>query len=226
LDLARSRWGRYAATVALAPAPADGGVTLPDIATDVGPLDELLERWTRDSTDRDFLTRMMLVDLQSYLPGDILTKVDRMSMARSLEARVPLLDHHVVEFALALPAHFAIRDQVGKWLFRKTIDGVVPQTVLGRRKQGFALPLCRWLRNDLAHRVQTLLRPDSGIYEFVDRAAVRRIAAEHQRGRRDHSHVLWRLLALDVWLSALMRGELARSSAERSAVYAGLSTVA
>src|SRR5690348_7666039 len=81
LDLARTRWGRYAATVALAAESQDGGVMLPDIARDVGTLDDLLGRWTRHSTGRDFLTRMMLADVQSYLPGDILTKVDRMSMA-------------------------------------------------------------------------------------------------------------------------------------------------
>jgi asparagine synthase (glutamine-hydrolysing) len=226
LDLARTRWGRYAATVALAPASDDGGVLLPDIATNVGMLDALLDRWTRQTTDRDFLTRMMLVDVQSYLPGDILTKVDRMSMANSLEARVPLLDHHVVEFALALPAHLTRRDHVGKWLFRRAIAHVVPPAVLTRRKQGFALPLCRWLRQDIAHRVRALLRPDSPIYEFVDRAAVQRVAAEHQRSRRDHSHLLWRLLALDVWLSALTRGELGRSSPQRSVAYVGLSTTA
>jgi asparagine synthase (glutamine-hydrolysing) len=226
LDLARTRWGRYAATVALAPESRDGGVLLPDLATDVGPLDQLLDRWTLQSTERHFLTRMMLVDVQSYLPGDILTKVDRMSMANALEARVPLLDHHIVEFALALPAHLVRRDQVGKWAFRRAIADVVPPTVLARRKQGFALPLCQWLRHDIAHRVRALLRPDSPIYEFVEHSEVQRVAAEHQRSRRDHSHLLWRLLALDVWLSALARGELARSSAQRTITYAGLSTIA
>ena len=228
LDLARTRWGRYAATVALAPDSRDGGVMRSDIASDVGTLDDLLERWTRGSADRDFLTRMMLVDVQSYLPGDILTKVDRMSMANSLEARVPLLDHLVVEFALSLPANLTRRGGVGKWLFRQAIADVVPHTVLTRRKQGFALPLDRWLRDELAHRVHALLQPDSMIYEFVNEDAVRRVAAEHQRRRRDHSHLLWRLLALHVWCSALSRGELARRSPRpsHSAGYVGLSTVA
>jgi hypothetical protein len=86
--------------------------------------------------------------------------------------------------------------------------------------------LCQWLRHDIAHRVRALLRPDSPIYEFVEHSEVQRVAAEHQRSRRDHSHLLWRLLALDVWLSALARGELARSSAQRTITYAGLSTIA
>ncbi|HKW49512.1 MAG TPA: asparagine synthase (glutamine-hydrolyzing), partial [Gemmatimonadaceae bacterium] len=139
LDLGRTRWGRYAATVAAAPAIADGGVALADIAQEVGPLDTVLERWTCEISERDFVTQMMLVDVQSYLPGDILTKVDRTSMAVSLEARVPLLDHEVVEFALSLPSHLTMRDGTGKWLLRKAIDGLVPRSVLERPKQGFGL---------------------------------------------------------------------------------------
>jgi len=210
LDLGRSRWGRYASTVALAPDPAEGGFGLPDIVADVGTLDSLLDRWTQESAGRDFVTRMMLTDIQSYLPGDILTKVDRTTMASSLEARVPLLDHVLVEFALALPARLTVGEGQGKRLFRKAIRGLVPSEVLDRRKAGFALPLARWFREELAHRIGALLRPDARIYEYVDAEAVRRLASEHLRGRRDHSHALWRLLVLDLWMGSLSRGELAR----------------
>jgi asparagine synthase (glutamine-hydrolysing) len=215
LDLGRTRWGRYAATIAAPPAIADGGVAHPDIADDVGPLDTLIERWSSATSRRDFVTGMMLVDVQSYLPGDILTKVDRTSMAVSLEARVPLLDHKVVEFALSLPQHLTIRDGESKWLFRRAVAGILPRTVLERPKQGFALPLRDWFRRELRHRVESLLRADSPIYEFTDVAAVRRIAAEHQSSRRDHSLLLWRLLALELWLRSLGRGELARPSSTR-----------
>ena len=155
---------------------------------------------------------MMLVDVQSYLPGDILTKVDRTSMAVSLEARVPLLDHNVVEFALSLPQNLTMRGGQSKWLFRRAIDGIVPRAVLERPKQGFALPLRCWFRRELRHRVEALLRNDSPIYEFADLAAVRQIAAEHQSSRRDHSLLLWRLLVLDLWQRCLGRGDLAQSS--------------
>jgi asparagine synthase (glutamine-hydrolysing) len=212
LDLGRTRWGRYAATIAAPPATNDGGVALPDIADDVGGLDQLIERWTHETSGRDFVTRMMLVDLQSYLPGDILTKVDRTSMAVSLEARVPLLDHMVVEFALSLPPHLTFRDGQSKWLLRRAVSGVVPQAVFDRPKQGFAVPLRHWFRRELRHRVEALLRDDSPIYEFADQAAVQRAAAEHHASRRDHSLLLWRLLVLDLWLRALDRGELALSS--------------
>jgi asparagine synthase (glutamine-hydrolysing) len=212
LDLGRTRWGRYAQTIAAPPATADGGVTLPDIADDVGSFDTLLDRWTGETSDRAFVTRMMLVDIQSYLPGDILTKVDRTSMAVSLEARVPLLDHKVVEFALSLPAHLTMRAGESKWILRRAIGSVVPRSVLERPKQGFALPLRHWFRRELRHRVESLLRADSPLYEFADLAAVRRVIAEHQSARRDHSLLLWRLLALDLWLQFVSRGELSHPS--------------
>jgi asparagine synthase (glutamine-hydrolysing) len=212
LDLGRTRWGRYAATIATPAGIDDGGVALPDIDDDLGELDALIERWTRDTAGRDFVTQMMLVDLQSYLPGDILTKVDRMSMAVSLEARVPLLDHTIVEFALSLPRHLTMHDGESKWLLRRAVSGVVPQSVFERPKQGFAVPLRHWFRRELRYRVEALLRDDSPIYDFADLAAVRRIAAEHQSARRDHSLLIWRLLVLDLWLRSLGRNELALSS--------------
>ena len=203
IDLSRTRWGRYAATVASSPNLEDGGIALSVVAGEIGPLDELLEPWTRDSAHREFVTRMMLVDLASYLPGDILTKVDRMSMAVSLEARVPLLDHHLVEFALSLPARLTMRDGRGKWPLREALRGLVPAELFERPKRGFALPIGTWLRRELNHRLTRLQRSDAPIYEFVDTAAVARLCGEHARGRRDHSHMLWRLLALDIWLRSL-----------------------
>src|SRR5206468_3264485 len=104
LDLSRSRWGRYAATVANPLHVAEGGIAEQSLAASGEAFDALLRRWVDAADGRDYPTRMMLVDIMSYLPGDILTKVDRMSMAVSLEARVPLLDHHLAEFALSLPS--------------------------------------------------------------------------------------------------------------------------
>ena len=97
-----------------------------DVAERARPFDQVLDRVVRRAAERDFMTQLMIVDMQSYLPGDILTKVDRMSMAHSLEARVPLLDHVLAEFALSLPARLKLRDGVGKWVLRRAIRRSVP----------------------------------------------------------------------------------------------------
>lgn len=208
LDLSRGLRGRYGATVAQALGARDGGVMLH--APHALQLDRILDRWFDGAQGRDFLTQMTLVDIQSYLPGDILTKVDRASMAVSLEARVPLLDHPLVEFAVGLPGSLKRRDGTGKWVLREAIRGLVPESVFDQPKRGFAVPLGRWFRSDLSHRLQTLARSDRRVYAYVDRASILRLIREHNTGRRDHSQMLWRVLILDLWLHALAQGELAQ----------------
>jgi asparagine synthase (glutamine-hydrolysing) len=148
--------------------------------------------------------------MATYLPGDILTKVDRASMAVSLEARVPLLDHPLVEFALSLPDGLKLRDGTGKWVLREAIRGLVPPLVLEKRKQGFAVPLRSWFRHELRHRVDALHAGAARIGEYVDARAVGRIVREHLTRRRDHSDLVWRLMALELWLAALERGDIGR----------------
>jgi asparagine synthase (glutamine-hydrolysing) len=209
LDLSRTRRGRYAATVAEPVGASEGGVLRsapPELE-----LDRILDRWFDEAGERDFLTQMTLVDMASYLPGDILTKVDRASMSVSLEARVPLLDHPLVEFAVGLPGHLKRRDGKGKWILREAIKGLVPESVFHQPKRGFGVPLGRWFRNELSHRLDTLLRPDRSVYKYVDHQSVTRLVREHRTGRRDHSQMLWRVLVLDLWLEALARGELAQA---------------
>jgi asparagine synthase (glutamine-hydrolysing) len=138
----------------------------------------------------------------TYLPGDILTKVDRMSMKVSLEARVPLLDHVLTEFAVSLPSALKLRDGSGKWILRRAADGLVPPVALRTGKKGFAVPLAAWFRDPLRHRLEALTQPRSRLDPWVDRKALERVVAEHVRGRRDHSPVLWRLVVLDRWLDA------------------------
>jgi asparagine synthase (glutamine-hydrolysing) len=211
LNLARSPRGRYASTVAAPVRASEGGVMRDEIAARHPTIDQILEDVFNKTGARDFTTQLMVVDLLSYLPGDILTKVDRMSMAPSLEARVPLLDHVVIEFAVSLPPSLKMRGGVGKWLLRRSIEGTVPDTVLTRPKQGFGVPLGRWFRRELSHRIDQLLSPASTIYEFYDPARVRGIVTEHRAHRRDHSQTIWRLMLLDLWLRALARGTIARA---------------
>jgi asparagine synthase (glutamine-hydrolysing) len=209
LNRSRDRRGRYANTVANVLARADGGVAADRIASLASDLDRILDTWFDRASARDFITQMTLVDMGTYLPGDILTKVDRMSMAVSLEARVPLLDHHVVEFAASIPSSLKLRNGTGKWLLREAVKGLVPDWVLTKPKQGFAVPLDHWFRGPLRHRIEGLRRPDAAIAEWTDPGALRRVADEHLSGQRNHQGTLWRLMVLDGWLRALSAGELA-----------------
>lgn len=205
LNQGRSAFGRYASTVALPALVHEGGVVRREVAGERAELEHVLAELFDATAGRDFSARMALVDVQSYLPGDILTKVDRMSMKVSLEARVPLLDHHLVEFALSLPTRLKFRDGIGKWIFREAIRDLVPPAVLQKPKQGFGVPLNLWLRGPLRHRLELLGGQSSPIYQWCDPVATHRIMEEHLRGRRDHSYQLWRLLVLDLWLVARQR---------------------
>ncbi|PYP78197.1 MAG: asparagine synthase (glutamine-hydrolyzing) [Gemmatimonadetes bacterium] len=230
LDMTRTLQGRYAATVAVPPDVSEGGVLSAQLASDIPPMDALLSAAFSPVAGRDLLAQLTAVDLVTYLPGDILTKVDRMSMAVSLEARVPLLDHHIVEFAMAMPSRLKQRNGVGKWLLRQAIDGLVPPRVLAHPKHGFGVPLARWFREDLRYRLDALMEPESRIAPFVDRDAVARLVLEHRSARRDHSHLLWRLIALEIWLGALAEGRLAHASplapaVRQSAATANVNTV-
>jgi asparagine synthase (glutamine-hydrolysing) len=208
LDISRNPRGRYAARVAQALPIDEGGiVSNPSAEHD---LERLLDHHFEPAIDRDFLTQMTLVDLGTYLPGDILTKVDRASMSASLEARVPLLDHPLVEFAVALPGHLKRRNGTGKWILREAGKGLVPASVFSEPKRGFAVPLGRWFRHELRHRLVALSTRGRAAYAYLDYDSVQRLVREHTLGRRDHSALLWRVLVLDLWLVALGRGELAR----------------
>jgi asparagine synthase (glutamine-hydrolysing) len=201
--------GRYAGTVASPLSVAEGGVASAGIAHWRPALERVLDPWFDRFGSRDFATQMMLVDLETYLPGDILTKVDRMSMAVSLEARVPILDHKVVEFAMSLPSRLKLRDGVGKMVLRKAITGLVPDSVLSRPKQGFAVPLPEWFRRPLRYRIDRLNDRGTAIGDWTEASAVRRITEEHLTGRRDHGGLIWRLVVLNGWLQALRDGKLA-----------------
>jgi asparagine synthase (glutamine-hydrolysing) len=209
LDFTRSAAGRYASTVALALDPAEGGVAKAAVSELAGAPEEQMAAWFEQVGDRDLSTQLMLVDLQSYLPGDILTKVDRTSMAVSLEARVPLLDHELAEFAIGVPASAKIRGGEGKWLLREAIRGIVPDIVLSHPKQGFAVPIDAWLRRELRYHLDRIQGGQSPIHEWVDAAATGRVIREHLSGRRNHKGLVWRLIVLDLWMRALARGELA-----------------
>ncbi|MDQ1728473.1 MAG: hypothetical protein QOD33_598 [Pyrinomonadaceae bacterium] len=146
------------------------------------------------------LDSLLYIDSKTYLPGDILTKVDRMSMAVSLEARVPLLDHKLIEFVTRIPAALKLAGLETKHLFKRAIADLVPAEVLHRPKQGFGVPIQHWINQQLRERIRdTLNDPRTLQRGYVTRQYVALLLDEHERGRRDHSMALWSLLMLELW---------------------------
>jgi asparagine synthase (glutamine-hydrolysing) len=145
-------------------------------------------------------SQMMRFDLETYLPEDILTKVDRMSMAHSIESRVPLLDHEVVTFAASLPSHMKLHEGERKRVLKRVAATVLPGDVLMRRKQGFAVPLDTWFRSSLRDFVvDTLQSPLTRQRGYFQLRFIDRVLGEHLSGRRDHSLRLWQLVMFELW---------------------------
>lgn len=146
------------------------------------------------------LDSLLYIDSKTYLPGDILTKVDRMSMAVSLEARVPLLDHKLIEFVTRIPASLKMNGLETKYLFKQAVADLVPAEILNRPKQGFGVPIQQWINQQLRERIRdTLNDPRTLQRGYVSRSHVEQLLDEHERGRRDHAMGLWSLLMLELW---------------------------
>ena len=142
----------------------------------------------------------MLTDVMTYLPDDILVKVDRASMAVSLEAREPLLDHRLVEFAWRLPLGLKMRGHQGKWILRRLLSNYVPPVLFERPKRGFSLPLAEWLRGPLRDWVESLLDERRMRQEgFFDAEKVQRKWREHLSGSRNWHPHLWNVIAFQLW---------------------------
>ena len=158
----------------------------------------------RDAPARDALDRAQYADIKHWLPGDILTKVDRTSMDVSLEAREPLLDHELVQFCATLPASMRLRRGEGKWLMKRALRRHLPDDILYRPKMGFVTPISAWFRGPLADEAQRLARSatlaDTG---WFDMAAIETLVAEHRTGRAEHGRTLWQLAMLDRSLARL-----------------------
>jgi asparagine synthase (glutamine-hydrolysing) len=171
------------------------------VLRDSGNPEDVMYGYFDRAPAKDPVSQMLYVDTKTYMVADILTKVDRMSMATSLEVRVPILDHVFAEWATGLPAEWKLRDGKQKYILRKLAERVgVPREVLYRRKQGFAMPLVHWMKNELKELIQTvLLDPRTQQRGYFDSRGVRQLLDEHFRGRRNHSGRIWRLLMFELW---------------------------
>jgi asparagine synthase (glutamine-hydrolysing) len=163
----------------------------------------------------DHVASLLYLDAKTYLPGDILTKVDRMSMAASLEARVPLLERDLVEFVSRMPASLKMRGAESKYVFKRAVRGLVPDEILDRPKQGFGVPIGEWINRELRERIHdTFADPRTRSRGIVEPAYVDVLLAEHERGRRDHSNPLWSLFVLELWHRAYVDEALAAQEEE------------
>ena len=152
-------------------------------------------RWPRTS---DLVTHMAAIDAISYLPDDILTKVDRATMSVSLEGRVPLLDRELVEFAASLPTHLKLRGSVPKWPLRAVLERSVPSALIDRPKSGFGVPIDSWIRGPLRSWAEERVFSTTTT-SFLEVDAVRRVWDDHQRGRRNGAYELWDVIMLAEW---------------------------
>ena len=150
----------------------------------------------RAAPARDALDRAQYADFRHWLPGDILTKVDRTSMAVGLEAREPLLDHRLIEFCATLPSALRLRWGEGKWLMKKALEPWLPRDILYRPKMGFVTPVSAWFRGQLADEAAALTRSPV-LASWFDLHAIERIVADHRAGRAEHGRTLWQLVMLE-----------------------------
>jgi len=161
---------------------------------------DLIVNWYAKADASAFLDKTLFVDVKSYLPDDLLVKVDIASMANSLEARSPFLDHKLMEFAAALPPHLKLNGIQSKYLLKKAFSSVLPRSVLYRKKMGFGVPIDRWLRNELKELTyQILLEKRTVERGLFKEQAVRMLIDEHMLKRADNSYRIWALLFMEVW---------------------------
>ena len=168
---------------------------------------EVFHRHARGADTEDPLALIQYLDLKTYLVGDINTKVDRASMAHSLEVREPLMDHPLVEWLASLPSSMKVQGQEGKWLLKKAMESRLPQEILYRPKMGFAVPLARWFRGPLRSRLRdALLGERLASTGFFNRKYIEELIDQHSSGRRDYSSSLWTLLMFDAFLRNVVDG--------------------
>jgi asparagine synthase (glutamine-hydrolysing) len=186
------------------------GVMSPELVRDVladstGGALAHFQTYFRAANGGDPVPTLLDVNLRSYLPDDLLIKADRMSMAASLEARSPFLDHVLVEFAATIPVSLKLRGSVGKYILKRAFEDKLPLEIIRRKKHGFGVPIGKWFRTSLReYLTDTLLSAQATGRGLLRTEAVRQLVNAHLSGQRDHGHALWTLMMLEVWHRTFM----------------------
>jgi asparagine synthase (glutamine-hydrolysing) len=169
------------------------------------PADITREHYANADTD-DHLGKILYTDIKTYLPGDILVKVDRMSMAHSLETRAPLLDYRVVEYAANLPSALKLNGKEKKYLLKRSFETMLPEDVLYRKKMGFSVPLAHWLRHEIRDLAEGIFSDDNGgLAECFDMHKVRQLWRNHLNGQAQNTQELWSMVAFELWWRAYQK---------------------
>ena len=171
-----------------------------------------IRRHAAAAGDVDRLSRECYVDLRLTMPDSVLMKVDKMSMATSLEVRVPFLDHRLVEFAARIPSQTRFPGLRTRAIYRKAMVGVLPEFILERGKQGYSLPLKTWLRGELREYMTTLLNGSPLLQEHMNLSYINQLIDEHQRHVKNHNHVLWALMNVAIWHRRYIEGRAAQAA--------------
>jgi asparagine synthase (glutamine-hydrolysing) len=182
-----------------------GRLVIGDLARETKDYDpgELTREVYRKADTDDHLASVLYTDLKTFLPGDILTKVDRMSMANSLETRAPLLDYRVVEYAAKIPSALKLSGKEKKYILKEAFSKMLPDDILYRKKMGFSVPLAEWLRNEIKPLAeQRLFAKNSGLANFFNMGEVRKMWIQHLTGDNQYTQELWMLLAFELWWAA------------------------
>ena len=159
-----------------------------------------LEKFYKENKFPDLISALQYLDIKTYLPEDILVKIDRATMANSLESRVPLLDHRLLEFLARVPVNYKINGKTSKWILREAIKDWLPPRFLDRPKHGFAVPLAYWFRNNLAQFVKDRILGKRFLRRgFFHKDFIKKIIEEQQKGIRDWASRIWSLLMFDEW---------------------------
>lgn len=166
-----------------------------------------IKRYYNSCHSNDHLSKILYTDLKMYLPGDILAKVDRMSMANSLEVRSPLLDHKVIEYAARIPSSMKMKYGNKKHILKEAFKRILPEEILKRKKHGFDVPLNRWFRNDLKNIAHDVLFNQKEMNLFFNNDQIRKIWFDHQSGKFENGTVLWTLMIFSLWLETIYNNQ-------------------